>query len=285
MTTQSSQSDTRRGFLSLLVLRDIAVIALLIVITWKLVNADISVDLASFSFTDFLALVLALFSVGLSTAFYFKANEASNKFYDNTYKFTKDMSEILGRIEAGFGERLKHLDEGYSGVRDRLDKLPYSASATHSEVKEEEEEISRKEREQKALIEELAGRASLAEHEKQTLFATLEQNRRELDSARAQLHKMQEGRARTGESEPNRRVLLRYLARQLRSVLPPEISDESLTIGQVAKAFTDKKSELAEAALADMVKVGFLDDHGKLTAAAKVLLRQHLLLEAPGHQG
>lgn len=71
---------------------------------WKLLSAEFKIDLASFSFNDFLALVLALFSVALSVAFYFKANEASNQFYDNTYKFTKEMSEILGRIEAGFGD-------------------------------------------------------------------------------------------------------------------------------------------------------------------------------------
>ena len=39
-----------------------------------------------------------------------KATDTSNNFYDNSYKFTKEISEILGRIEAGFGEKLKHID-------------------------------------------------------------------------------------------------------------------------------------------------------------------------------
>ena len=56
---------------------------------------------------DFLALLsiaLALFSVGLSATFYFKATETSNAFYDNTFKYTKEIAELLVRIESGFGE-------------------------------------------------------------------------------------------------------------------------------------------------------------------------------------
>lgn len=75
MTTPTPEAHSRKGFLSLPFLRDLLLIALVVVIAWKTLNADFKVDLASFSFNDFLALVLALFSVALSVAFYFKANE------------------------------------------------------------------------------------------------------------------------------------------------------------------------------------------------------------------
>jgi predicted PurR-regulated permease PerM len=58
---------------------------------------------------------LAFFAIGLSVGFYLKTNEISATFYDNTYKFTQEVSEILGRIEerfGGVGERLRHMDEG-----------------------------------------------------------------------------------------------------------------------------------------------------------------------------
>jgi len=64
-----------------------------------------------------LSLLLALFSVALSALFYFKATDTSNAFYDNTYKFTKEIAELLVKIESGFGEKLRHLDEGYKNTR------------------------------------------------------------------------------------------------------------------------------------------------------------------------
>ena len=206
-TTPNPDHKSRSGFLSLPFLRDLLLIALVVVVAWKLLSAEFKIDLASFSFNDFLALVLALFSVALSVAFYFKANEASNQFYDNTYKFTKEMSEILGRIEAGFGERLRHLDEGYSGMRDRLDRLPHYG-ATPSEVKKEEEEIKRKEAEQRALIEDLARKAKLAEHEKQALFENLSQKNDELEQARMELRQMQASRHQSPTDPFQKRAVL-----------------------------------------------------------------------------
>lgn len=67
-----------------------------IIIAWKFVTSPISINLSEFKFSDLLSLTLALFSISLSVAFYFKATDTSNDFYDNTYKFTKEVSEILG---------------------------------------------------------------------------------------------------------------------------------------------------------------------------------------------
>lgn len=264
------------GFLSLRFLRDLLLIALIVVVAWKLLSAEFKFDLASFSFNDFLALVLALFSVGLSVAFYFKANDASNQFYDNTYKFTKDMSEILGRIEAGFGERLRHLDEGYSGMRDRLDKLPYYGGATVSDVKEEEEEVRKKEAEQRAVIEDLAQKAKLAEHEKQALFATLSKTSEELEQARMELRKMRASRHETAAEAPKKRELLRYVARKLKQELPPDFPPDLITGVRVRRLFEENKSQLADAALDDMKKLGLVEEDGGLTRESQMLLRLEL---------
>lgn len=76
---------------------------------------DLTVD-----FATLLSLLLALFSVALAALFYFKATETSNTFYDNTYNFTKDIAQLLVKIESGFGEKLRNLDEGYTSMRDSL---------------------------------------------------------------------------------------------------------------------------------------------------------------------
>jgi hypothetical protein len=81
MTTPTTTTQIQKGFLSLPFLRDLLLTGLVVVITWKVLNADFKIDLASFSFNDFLSMVLVLFSMALSVAFYFKANEASNQFY------------------------------------------------------------------------------------------------------------------------------------------------------------------------------------------------------------
>ncbi|WP_433785202.1 hypothetical protein [Pseudomonas frederiksbergensis] len=262
----------RPGFLSLPFLRDLLLVALLAVVALKLLNADVKIDLASFSFNDFLALVLALFSVALSVAFYFKANEASNQFYDNTYKFTKDMSEILGRIEAGFGERLRHLDEGYSGMRDRLDKLPHYG-ATPSDVKAEEEEIKRKEAEQRAMLEDLAGKAKLAEHEKQALFANLEQKNEELEQARMELRRMHASRQPSGSTFQLRSDLAQYLGHRLGSSIS---SDSHTPSPQIRRIFAENKSRIAEAAMKDMRSIGLLDSDDELTRDGVMFLQSEI---------
>ncbi|MCE2691491.1 MAG: hypothetical protein LW862_16990 [Rubrivivax sp.] len=245
----------------------------MLVVAWKLLNADLKIDLATFSFTDFLALVLALFSVALSVAFYFKATDASNQFYDNTYRFTKEMAEILGRIEAGFGERLRHLDEGYTGMLDRLDRLPYNG-ATHSDVEREEEEIKKKESEQKAVIEELARKAKLAEHEKQELFENLALKSEELEQARIELRQMQESRPR--EAESHRRSVLQYVARKIKRAAPLESLVEPMTGVRARKLFDNVKPHLAEAALKDMERLDLLGPDGGLTRDAMMMLRIEL---------
>jgi hypothetical protein len=276
--TESAKTQAgNTGFLSLPILRDATVVALIIVVGWKLLNAEIKFDLTSFSFNDFLSLVLALFSVALSVAFYFKANDASNQFYDNTYKFTKDMSEILGRIEAGFGERLRHLDEGYSGMRDRLDKLPHYDVASIVDVKKEEEEIQKKEAEQKAVIEDLAEKAKLAEHEKRALFSNLAHKSSELDQAKEELRQMQESRMQPSEDISLRRNVLNYAANVLKMHLTANQLEEAMvTSSRVQRLFDEHKSSFHETALQDMRNLELLDSDDRLNRNSAMLLRATL---------
>lgn len=269
---QTKQEPTKANILSLANIRDLLVSTLIVALGWKLVNADFKVDLATFSFNDFLALILALFSVALSVAFYFKASDASNKFYDNTYKFTKEMSEILGRIEAGFGERLRHLDEGYSGMRDKLDRMP-AYGATPLEVQQEKEEIRLKEEQQKALLEDLATRAKLAEHEKQALFQQLRKTDQELQTARGELKKMQESRASVRRS-PSTGTVFRYLVRQLKE-FRSGAEEERPSPSELRSLFAEHRNIIADRAIDDLRDLGMLDSEEELTADAMRLLRRY----------
>lgn len=169
-------------------LKVIVISVFVLLMAWKFIVSPISFNFNDFSFPELLSLILAVFSISLSAAFYFKASEISNTFYDNTYKFTRDVSEILGRIEAGFGERLRHLDEGYVGLRDKFDQIPAGEiNKAKKQVKDEETEIKKKEQERDGLIENLAQKAKLQEHEKDDLFKILRKKEDELLSAKREL--------------------------------------------------------------------------------------------------
>jgi hypothetical protein len=157
----------------------------------KIWQANFDSILSGFNFSDLLALFLAMFSIALSVLFFLKATETSNVFYDNTYRFTKDVSEILGRVEAGFGERLRHLDEGYSGLKSAVERIPFDRVTAEKEIEEEEKQVREVEAERNQLIENLVQRASLEEEEKQKIFEQLRKQEVALSSARSELQDMQ----------------------------------------------------------------------------------------------
>ncbi len=124
-------------------------------------------------FPTLLSLLLAFFSVGLAALFYFKATETSNTFYDNTYKFTRELAQLLTKMESGFGERLKHLDEGYSSMRDHIQRMPSGEKlkGAQKKIEEGEETIDKTSEERNALIMQLVEKANLQEEEKAKFIA------------------------------------------------------------------------------------------------------------------
>lgn len=149
---------------------------------------DLTVD-----FPTLLSLLLALFSVGLAALFYFKATETSNTFYDNTNNFTKNIAQLLAKMESGFGEKLRNLDEGYSSMRDYLQ----NSSPKNKEIDETKQKIAGEKQEIEKVIEErnkivsnLLDRAQLAEEEKAQIIKQLSEKEDELTSSQKELSKM-----------------------------------------------------------------------------------------------
>ena len=89
------------------------------VFAWRILWADFSwIRVAELDFSQVLTLLLAFFSIFLSSMFYFRATQTSNDFYNQTYQFTKDFVDRLTRIEERFGELLKGIHEDTSKTRD-----------------------------------------------------------------------------------------------------------------------------------------------------------------------
>jgi hypothetical protein len=172
----------------------LALIVLFSVIAWRIAWSDFTLDLSKFDFSDLLALILALFAMGMSVAFYFKSTDSSNQFYDNIYNFTQKTSEILGRIEERFGEQLRHLDEGYGRIQSRFEIMPKTPDEIQEKVKEtevkEEKEKQRLEETNNAMremMETLAERAKLAQKEKEEFYEKIGELAAEKDMAQERI--------------------------------------------------------------------------------------------------
>ena len=184
------KKESGAGFLTLANVRDLAVVALIIVVGTRFATADFNIDLKDFSFTDLVSLFLAVSSVALSALFYFKADESSRTFYTHTYKFTKEVSEMLGRIDSGFGEKLTNIGKGYSDLSQKFDRFSFDPTAATSMTENSEAkkaEIEEQEARRQNIIEDLMQRASVAGAEKAELLEQLSTLSRELEQSKAEL--------------------------------------------------------------------------------------------------
>ncbi|PME31601.1 hypothetical protein BCV39_22295 [Vibrio sp. 10N.286.55.E10] len=266
------ESINKNTILSIKNVRDVVVLVFLAVMTFKIFSMEITLNMSEFGFTDLLSIIVAFFSIALSVAFYFKATDTSNRFYDNSYAFTKEMSEVIGRMESGFGEKLKHLDEGYTGIRDKFDQLPFDFNQTQKELEIENAEIKKKEEEQRKTLEELAKKAHLAENEKQELFERMSNLSRELEESKSQARRFERQMLLHESSDADSFTVLSYVVRQLSKFRNPEISMKSPRSG-FRYLFRKHKEQLHSDAIHDLERLGFIDEEGDLTRNALDRLR------------
>lgn len=173
-------------------IKSVVVLCFAAIICYKLIVSNINFDFSKFDFSDLLALILAIFSIGLSVVFYFKATDTSNLFYDNTYKFTKDISEILGRIEAGFGERLKHLDEGYWGLKNKFDgnvigEKHDGVEDAKKALDEEKKKLEVQMKEKEKILQTLMNKAKLTADEKESFIKKINEKEEVISSLNSEL--------------------------------------------------------------------------------------------------
>lgn len=134
----------------------IGLIALIVALVLRISWAE-GFDLGDFRFTDLLSLLLAVFAIGISVLFYFKATDASNEFYNNTYVFTQKTSELLGRLEERFGGELRHLGQEQGRIAlelRRVSRTPGEFKALEKEEREKEAEEGKAKAELEAAISE-----------------------------------------------------------------------------------------------------------------------------------
>jgi len=233
------------------------------VLLYKVAASNIGFNASDLSTTEVLSIFLALFSVALAVMFYFKSSEESSQFYNHSYTFTKDISQILGRIEAGFGERLRHLDESYTTVRDRLEGVVAERTKTVEKVKEEEQDVKKTIAERDQMIAQLMERANLGVEEKNAIQQQLAEKEKELDYAKRQLF------------EYRRR--LKEIASTVRTTKPSDPLHSALTeLGGLVGSQHFRRAP-----------IGWLTRHIKehlprLSAESKSVLQSHGIIDTDG---
>lgn len=252
------------------VVKAFAVIAAISVISYKVSITPVNFVL---DFPTLLSLLLAFFSVGLSALFYFKATETSNSFYDNTHKFTRDIAQLLAKMESGFGERLKHLDEGYSSMRDYLQTNRTSDIDTGASAKlaEEKEQAERTLEEKAEIINDLLNKAHIQGEEKENILTSLKAKEDELENSRREISKLKRQLSNeqvTLESENTLYTTISHIKSFTKRRVIEIIGGDNflnLSAHAIKNRFSRIKDSLPIKFLYDLQKIGVVDENMELT--------------------
>ena len=94
----------------------------------------------SFTMETLLTVLLSFFSIILSIMFFIQSEKSSSSYYMKSYEIMKDVSVLLGKIEAGFGEKLTE-------IKTNIDKMEHKTAQIQTKLEQgekEEEEIKNK---------------------------------------------------------------------------------------------------------------------------------------------
>lgn len=253
--------------------KEIIYLIISIGIVIKMLITDFSKVTLPDNLTNLISLVLALFSIWLSALFYFKANEASNKFYDNTYQFTKDISEKIGRIEERFGKDLTNIEKGYSRMLDKMDVMSKSEGIQkeiENKTSNEQELLNEKEE----LIKELIQKANFSDGEKQKVIDMLAVKEAELEKVKSQLYDLNiqlvnSKKEQVLQGAPHTRNIMRYVIQSLASEnkLPPTFKEFISHIEQTISKFEDND-------IAILMQEGIIDSKKKITTNGKRIINR-----------
>ncbi len=198
------------------------------VLCYRLINTELSVE-------SILSTLLAFFSIFISIFFYFKADEASTKFYKSSYDFMKDISVTLGKIEERFGEKLNSLNDKVSHLEN------FSV--------EKSKEIQAQENDKDKIIDELMSKANLTQQER-------EKYKQEIDEKELQI-----------ESLKREQDVALQEAKILQSrLMEIEVSRHRYTVptGILRLLLKGDKDDLGPAAVNELKRLGYLDEDGQI---------------------
>lgn len=176
----------------------------------KLFSGELSMDFTKLSATELVNLLLAFFSIALSAAFYFAAATQSNQFYDNVNKFSKETSELLGRVD----EQVKGIGGRQTELKDSIDKYYLRDKAgLGDQAREDKETVVAKAREAEnnlsQLVAEILDKTNMPAPERAVYETKLKEKDAELSELRESIGRLtprNESRARSYTMRQIRRI-------------------------------------------------------------------------------
>lgn len=199
----------------------------------------------NFLIESLISLMLAFFSIFISVFFYFKADEASNRFYETSYNFMKDVSVTLGKIEERFGEKLNSLN-------DKISHLSIEKEAKKEELESAEDE-------KQAIIDDLMQKAKLNDTQKEEYMRRLKIQDKQIADLQQELVKMRRmERNMRMDSDVYRNYMDIFTAKDLKMI-------QSLNFSEWPPSLTEK-----------LKKLNMMNSDGDLTPIGHNLL-MHIL--------
>lgn len=233
-------------------LREIAFLSILVYLSYSFISGDIGISFGTKALTasEIISILLAFFAILLSAAFYYMSTQQSNFFYHNVHQFTKDTSEILGRLD----EQVKNIGGKQTELKDTFEKTYAYNQNGISQKKEDKinEEIERKEEDLKAkennlnkminsLIEKLD-----SDEEKEKLRTELEKEKAEIAKLKFEMNQ------KTNQLHVIHRV--RRHTRMLITRMDEDIS--KLPISFVFRKLIDMSGDSYEE---DLISLGYIE--------------------------
>jgi hypothetical protein len=234
---------------------------------WHLISGNFKIDLSNLHLESILTLLVSFFAILLSILFYFKASDSSNQFYNNSYTFTKDISETLRGIEAGFGEKLQSIDKGYDDFRRSFEH--YMSPSEKVEIKKEVEEEKKKLKEiieeKDKLISELEIKSNMSKHELNNYLKQIKEKEIELHDKNEQINIIK-SHLLNRENVANMEGLSRKLAEFIAIKILPDLNNDIISSRLLLPRYFKKMSEnLPKGFIEDMKVLEYLNENGDLT--------------------
>lgn len=236
-------------------------------------------------FSTLLSIVLAIFSIWLSAMFYFKATETSNKFYDHTYNHSKRISELLVKIESGFGEKLSNLHENYSSIKE------YMQSSTENQREDIEEamtnevnKIEKIKQAQDKIINDLINKANLAEQEREKVLGVLKEKEQQLKMAEENISDLKEDLSLLNDEQSIDKTNKRFLKYFNTDVIPMLLNndDGSKNSPDSISKLRDRFRELFNSGcfhsgfITDGIKLRYFSNNGTLSLSGLSMLTRQM---------
>lgn len=265
------KSDKILKFISVL-----SIIALCwVLVIWALFSGKISFNLIDFRFTDFISLILAIFSMCLSVLFYFKATNSSEQFYHHSLTFTKNISEILGEIKAGFGERLRHLDEVYSNMSQNIGRY---SDKDDKKILKDKEDLHKELEEKEKIINDLAAKANIIGPEREKLILEIREKDNKILKLKSEIEKL---KTRNQKSTSHIKIapMIGYFKKRIMTAEMEAaliFNDFEQLNFELNKYLSEHSETISSFFIEDMQKVGLLDNELHFTKEGFEIFKRYL---------